>query len=208
MKWLFPKVFRLAFFYKNSLKISVNNNLSLEKRIQSIEKREKRYGGRKNFTEKIKKHSVFTFAITIGKKDMGQIFLSLNALPQALEYLQSAEKDYEVLHNTTESLFRKIHLWILLAKTYAAMSKFDPCFEIYDTAISHALQQVEKDPSDARFHELYGYSIQETYKTYLKLKESFPSSDVQSKIEYLLNKYSKLDLGNEQIEEYLQEIKE
>lgn len=205
MKRLMPKILKFTFFYKSSFQIACDTNLSYENRIQKIEKLEDSFGGRDYLIEKVKKHTPSTFGIMIGKKDIGKIFISLDSSSKALQYLHSAEHDLAIFQNNEESLFRKIHVWILLAKAYALQGDIEECYKFYDNAIENSLSQIDKDPSSDRFNNLYAFSIQEAYNSHIRIEEKFPSKSekVCSKVEELFTKYSKLDIGNEQILKYL-----
>lgn len=93
---LLPTFFCMGKFYNGSRKIVKNDALSDEEKYTELLRLEKKWGGRKSFTDPPKKYNRVTLAVTVGKKDIGRLLVKIRQYNLAIVYLRSSLADLNI----------------------------------------------------------------------------------------------------------------
>lgn len=212
---LFPKVFKLAMLYSKAVKLTSNSRLSKQEVLEKVYKLEQCYGGRNVLISSVPYNSWQSKACIIGKKDMGRIYSSINAFEDAICYLESALTDIETKLKHDQNIDLKFYvenkclILIYYALSKTQLQQYQLSKSIYDEINIFLNEEVSKNPSNQRLYELYIYSIDNMYHSYIQLAKKNPeTAQYAYKDCYdLLTSYLKRDPGNERIENYINKFK-
>ena len=212
---ILPVSMRAALLYVKSAKVAKSDKSNGEK-LELIRKKEDFWKGKSGFyPEKIGREQAI--AVSIGLKDLANIYNSINSPDDALRCLKaigntlidglnSLPNNKHTAHKRQSIYENQIWAWLHEATAYAKKNNIDNCKELLDKINISINKKIESEPANKRLADFSDYTVSQTFDIFINLAKEFP--DNQQKAYQtclnLLKAFKERDPGNETVQEYIE----
>ena len=212
---ILPVSMRAALLYAKSAKVAKTDKTNKEK-LELIRKKENFWKGKSGFhPEKIGKEQAV--AVSIGLKDLANIYNSINSPDDALrclgaigntltDSLNSLPNTEQTAHKRQSIYENQIWAWLHEATAYAKKNNIEKCRELLDRINVSINKKIESEPANKRLADFCAYTVSQTFNIFINLAKEFPEN--QQKAYYtclsLLKAFKERDPGNETVQEYIE----
>lgn len=212
---ILPVSMRAALLYAKSAKVAKSDKSNGEK-LELIRKKENFWKGKSGFCpEKIGKEQAI--AVSIGLKDLANIYNSINSPDDALrclnaigntltDSLNSLPNNEQTAHKRQSIYENQVWAWLHEATAYAKKNNVDKCRELLDKINVSINKRIESEPANKRLADFCDYTVSQTFDLFINLAKEFP--DNQQKAYQtclsLLKTFKERDPGNETVQEYIE----